>query len=214
MNNPGTINVLLVDDHPVVRDGYRRLLETTSEIRVQAEAGTGEEAYRLYFETKPDVLILDLSLPGSSGLETLRRIRCKDPDARVLVFSMHDSPLMVTRAMEAGAAGYLTKASAASQMVEAVREVAQGRSFLTPDLLPGLMAAKDRQPDPLRALTPREFQVFVRLAQGQAVSEIARTLNISRKTVGVHQTNIMHKLALRNTSELTRLAIRCGAIQA
>jgi len=207
------INVLLVDDHPVVRDGYRRLLETTSDIRVGAEAGTGEEAYSIYFEIHPDVLILDLSLPGISGLEALRRIRCKDPNARVLVFSMHDSPVMVTRAIEAGAAGYLTKASAASQMVNAVREVARGRSFLTPDLVPELIGARGRQSDPLQTLTPREFQVFLRLAQGEAVTEIARTLNISRKTVGVHQTNIMRKLALRNASELTRLAIRCGAIQ-
>ena len=213
MNDPGKIRVLLVDDHPVVRDGYKRLLESTPDIVVQAEAATGQDAYVTYFRVEPDVLILDLSLPGISGLESLRRIRARDPGARVLVFSMHDSPLMVTRAVEAGAAGYLTKSSAASQMVEAVREVARGRNFLPADLVPELISANAQRNDPLKALTPREFQVFLRLAQGEPVAEIARVLVISPKTVGVHQTNIMKKLDLRNVSELTRLAIRCGAIQ-
>jgi two-component system invasion response regulator UvrY len=125
------IRVLLVDDHPVVRDGYRRLLASTPDIRVEAEAGSGDEAYASYFRIRPDVLVLDLNLPGMSGLECIRKIRAKHPDAGILVFSMHDSPTMVSRALESGAAGYLSKSSAASEMIDAVRDVADGKRFVS-----------------------------------------------------------------------------------
>jgi two-component system invasion response regulator UvrY len=207
------IGVLLVDDHPVVRDGYRRLLHTTQDISVVAEAGSGEEACARYFEMHPDVVVMDLSMPGLGGLESMRRILDRDPEARILVFSMHESPLMLTRALEAGAAGYLTKSSAATEMIDAVRSVAQGSAFVSHDLVPELVSARRHSPDPLQRLTPREFQVFLRLAQGQTVSEIARVLNISPKTAGVHQTNLMKKLELHNVSELTRLAIRSGVME-
>ncbi len=207
------LRVVLVDDHPVVRDGYRRLLESTSDICVEAEASSGEEAYARYLETDPDVLIIDLTLPGISGIETIRRICLRDPSAKILVFSMHDSSAMVTRAMEAGASGYLTKSSAATEMVDAIRAVAQGRSFVSPHLIQDLVKRKSTSEDPLKELTTREFQVFVRLAQGQTVTEIAELLHISPKTVGVHQTNIMRKLKLRNVAELTRLAIRFGVVK-
>lgn len=209
----GYINVLLADDHPIVRDGYRRLLESTPDIRVEAEVSSGEEACTGYLALRPDVLIIDLSLPGISGIEAIRRIRQHEPDARILVFSMHDSPVMVTRALEAGAAGYLTKSSAAAEMIDAVREVARGRPFLGGGLVQDFVATKMNADDPLKGLTPREFQVFSRLAQGQVVNEIAEVLCISPKTVGVHQTNIMKKLNLRNASELTRLAMRCGVLE-
>jgi two-component system invasion response regulator UvrY len=205
--------VILVDDHPVVRDGYRRLLESTSDIRVEAEASSGEEAYARYFETDPDVLIIDLALPGISGIETIRRIRLRDSAAKILVFSMHDSPTMVRRALEAGAAGYLTKSSAAIEMVNAIRAVAQGSSFVSPHLIQDLVTRRRTSDDPLNELTPREFQVFLRLAQGQTVAEVAELLSISPKTVGVHQTKIMTKLKLRNVAELTRLAIRCEVLK-
>jgi two-component system invasion response regulator UvrY len=207
------IRVLLVDDHPVVRNGYRRLLHSTEDILVVAEAGTGEEAYALYFDVHPDVVILDLSMPGIGGLEIMRRIRARDPSACILVFSMHESPLMLTRALEAGAAGYVTKSSAASEMVDAVHAVARGRPFVCRELVPELVATQQQSPDPMQRLTPREFQVFMYLAQGQTVSEIARVLCISPKTVGVHQTNLMKKLELHNLSELTRLAIQSGVMQ-
>jgi two-component system invasion response regulator UvrY len=207
------LRVLLVDDHPIVRHGYRRLLESTPDIRVEAEAASGEDAYARYFEIRPDVLIIDLSMPGISGIEAIKRIRAREPKAKILVFSMHDSPLMVTRALEAGATGYLSKSSAAAEMVVAVREIAQGRAFLSPGLVGDFVAARVASEDPLEGLTPREFQVFLRLAQGQGVSEIAEVLCISPKTAGVHQTNIFKKLKLRNLSELTRLAIRCGVLE-
>jgi two-component system invasion response regulator UvrY len=212
MTDMQTIRVLLVDDHPVVRDGYRRLLASTEDIRVIAEAGTGEEACDAYCRSGPDVLILDLNLPEMSGLECIRRIRAKDPQARILVFSMHDSPTMVTRALESGAAGYVSKSSAASEMVDAVRNVANDRRYVSHSLVSDLVNQKTPASDPLNRLTKREFEIFLRLAQGEPVAEIARVLTISPKTVGVHQTNIMKKLSLRNAADLTRLAIRCEVI--
>lgn len=210
----GSIKVMLIDDHPVVRDGYARLLENTPDIRVAGEADNGEMGCELYPECQPDVVILDLSMPGIGGLETLRRIRAKDPTAQVLVFSMHDSETLILRAMEAGAAGYLTKQSGVEQMVEAVRQVAQGKMFIDPKHVPDLMRQRLKPSDPLQALSPREFQLFRLLAEGHSVVEIAETLSLSPKTVGVHHTNILKKLGLHNAAQLTRLAIRYDVIQA
>ncbi len=208
------ITIMLVDDHPVVRDGYRRLLEGASDLRVVAELDSGEAACQQYTSLQPDVVVLDLNMPGMGGLEAIRRIRAKDPEARILVFSMHDSQTMVKRAVEAGAAGFLTKSSAPSQMLEAVRQVARGQSFLNHYLMPNLFNPRSGSGDPLQQLSKREFQIFRDLAAGKSVQGIADTLSISPKTVGVHQTNIMKKLKLRNAAELTRLAIRCGVIDA
>ncbi len=213
MSRSKHITALLVDDHPVVRDGYRRLIDNTPDLQVIAEANDGEEACTLYNEHNPDVVVLDLSMPGIGGLETIRRIKARDADARILVFSMHDSKVMITRAMEAGAAGYLTKQSAAGQMVDAIRQVAEGKPFLDQAVVPDIVHSQLTGEDPLAKLSKREFQVFRNLAEGRPVVEIAGLLSISPKTVGVHQTHIMKKLSLRNGAELTRLAIRCGVIQ-
>lgn len=213
METDKLIKVLLVDDHPVVRDGYRRLLENSPDIKVVAEAGSGEEVCKMYSEVNPDIVVLDLNMPGIGGIETMRRLFAKDPGARILVFSMHDSETMVARALEAGAAGYLSKSSVAPQMVDAVRKVSQGKMFLNHNLAPKVLETNLRGSDPLQVLTEREFQVFRQLAEGLSVQEIAATLSISPKTAGVHQTHIMKKLELRNVAELTRLAIRSGVIQ-
>ena len=212
MKVSGKINVLLVDDHPIVRDGYRLLLENTPDIQVVGEAESGEQACHLYEKISPDVVILDLNMPGMGGLETIRRLLIKNSKARILVFSMQDSQSILQRALEAGAVGYLTKASASSQMVEAVQQVAQGKAYLDHNLVSKVMRSFSGDGDPLRKLTQREFEVFQNLANGSSVSEIAEALYISPKTVGVHQTNIMKKLSLRNTAELTRLAIQCHVI--
>jgi two-component system invasion response regulator UvrY len=209
------ITVLLVDDHPVVCDGYRRLLETEPDIRVVAEAGDGETGCGQYKRHAPDVVVLDLSMPGIGGLETMRRIRAYDPGAHILVFSMHDSEAMVRHALQAGATGYLTKQGGMGQMVRAVREVARGMQFIDAKCA----AAKECGPappipdDPLQALSPREFQLFKLMAEGHSVSDIAATLSISPKTAGVHHTNIMKKLGLHNLSQVVRLAIRCNVIE-
>ncbi len=206
------ISVLLVDDHPVVRDGYRRMLENTSEICVVAEAGDGETACAAYVKLKPDVVILDLSMPGIGGLETIRRLKTLDPAARILVFTMHDNETVIRRTLEAGAVGYLTKASGMGQMVEAVRKVAMGTRFIDSTQIGGLIhnAISGASTGPLRTLSAREFQLFQRFAEGQSVAEIAAALSISPKTVGVHHANIMKKLDLQNAAQLVRLAIRCN----
>lgn len=208
------ITVMLVDDHPVVRDGYRRLLESYPGITVVAEADDGETACTQYAEVHPDIVVLDLNMPGIGGLETIRRLRAKDSKAKILMFTMHESKVMVNRALEAGAAGYLMKSSPAEEMVEAVSQVFVGKTFLDHDLPADIQRAPLSDNDPLNILTKREYQIFCVLAEGRSVSEIAQLISISPKTVGVHQTNLMNKLKLKNAAELTRLAIRCGSIEA
>ena len=209
------ITVLLVDDHPVVRDGYRRLLENTPDIRVVAEADDGETGCAHYKEYAPDVVILDLSMPGIGGLETIRRIKAQHPEARILIFSMHGSETMIQRVLEAGAAGYLTKKSGMGQMVAAVRQVARGELFIEAEQAVS-MALRKQSPsseEPLHMLSKREFQLFKLLAEGCSSSEIAATLSISPKTVGVHHANIMKKLKLQNTAQIVRLALRNNIIE-
>ena len=209
------ITVLLVDDHPVVRDGYRRLLETEPNIKVVAEADDGETGCVHYAKYAPEVVILDLSMPGIGGLETIRRIKAQDANARILVFSMHGSETMIQRALGAGATGYLTKQSGMGQMVKAVREVARGEPFVDAEYASGVASRKlFASPEyPLHVLSTREFQLFKLLAEGHSISEIAATLCISPKTVGVHHTNIMKKLGFQNNAQIVRLALRCNVIE-
>lgn len=212
--NHHSIRVLLVDDHPVVRGGYRRLLENFNDIEVVGEAQDGEEALRLYDNSGPDVVIMDLNMPGMGGFEATTRIKARYPKAQILVFSIHDSPLMIRRAIDAGAKGYLTKASVATQMVDAVRAVANGEPYFNREALPAIVRNFNKNDkSPFESLTRREFEVFYRLAEGRSVHQIAEDFTISPKTVGVHQTNIMKKLQLHKATELTRLAIRLGVIK-
>jgi len=210
----GITRALLVDDHGVVREGYRRLLENTADIRIIEEADCGEAALDHLHKGQFDVVVLDLNMPGIGGMETLRRMRAKWPEMPILVFSMHTSRTMVSRALEAGACGFLSKRSAAAEMVEAVRAVAQGQAFLSAELVTGIVKAqKGGGNEPLASLTPREFQIFRHVAEGDSAQVIAERLSISPKTVGVHQSNIMRKLELDNAVQLTRFAIRHGVIQ-
>lgn len=206
------ITVLLVDDHPVVRDGYRRLLDNTPDIRVIAETSDGENACLAYAEHSPSVVILDLNMPGIGGMETIRRIKARDANARILVFTMHDTETLIMRTLEAGATGYLTKQGGIAQMVEAVRQVAQGKPFIDPKHVTSMATRQlfDSAEDPLRVLSTREFQLFQLFAEGRSVAEVASTLSISPKTVGVHHSHIMRKLGLENSAQLVRLAIRCN----
>lgn len=210
-----SIKVLLVDDHPVVRDGYRHLLENTPDIHVVAEANDGETGCALYRRHAPDVVILDINMPGIGGLETLRRIMAFDPDARILIFSMHGDRTMLVRALEAGATGYLTKQCGMGKMVEAVRQVAQGNFLIDSNHVKNAASGEQSVPadDPLSRLSRREFQIFKLLAEGNSVAEIAANISISPKTVGGHHTSIMKKLELSNHSQLTRLAIRCNILE-
>jgi len=209
----GVIKVLLTDDHEVVRAGYRRLLESTPDIRVVAEAASGEAAYQRYFECKPDLAIMDLTIPGIGGLESSRRILSRDTEARILVFSVHENEVMLSRAMDIGVLGYISKRSASRVMIEAVRKVASGDVYIGQEMMVHLVKRKTTaNSDIIGGLTSREFEVFRLLADGKTVSEIAKVLKISPKTVGHHVTQVKSKLAISNVSGLTKLAIRLGII--
>ena len=208
-----TIRVLLTDDHEVVRAGYTRLLESTSDIDVIAEASSGEEACTNYFECRPDVLIMDLNMPGMGGLEACRRIRARDPKANILVFSVHENEVMLERALDAGIKGYISKRSASRVMIQAVRKVAAGEVYVGEEMMSHLVGQrKSEDGGQLKDLTPREFEVFRLLADSKSVNEIAGILNISPKTVGHHMTHIKEKLGISNIAGLTHLAIRLGII--
>lgn len=209
MSPAKTIKVFLVDDHEVVRAGYRRLLEATPGIIVIAEASDGESAYTDFFENRPDVLVMDLSMPGVGGLEASRRILAKDKSARILVFSVYENEVFLSRALDMGVLGYISKRSASQVMIDAVQTVAAGEVYVGQEMMPYLVNARtSTEGDPLSQLTPREFEIFLLLADSKSVNQIGELLNLSPKTVGHHCTSIKSKLNITDIAGLTRLAIR------
>ncbi len=210
------IRVMLVDDHAVVRTGFRLLLQAQTEVVVVAEAESGEVACQRYLEIAPDVVVLDLAMPGMGGLEALRRIRAHHPQARVLALSAHDDPMHARRALREGALGFLSKRSAPEALIEAVTTVGAGRRYIDVSLAQKLALADldGGTKSPIERLSEREFEVFVRLARGETVQRIAEDLKLSASTVGTHLYNIKQKLEVVNQSELTLLAIRHGLIEA
>jgi two-component system, NarL family, invasion response regulator UvrY len=210
------ISVMLVDDHAVVRTGFRLLLQSQPEISVIGEAESGEAALQKYVELTPDVVVMDLAMPGMGGLEATRRIRARNPHARVLALSAHDDPMHARRALREGALGFLSKRSAPEALLEAVTTVAGGRRYLDPALAQKLALAdiEGATKSPIERLSEREFEVFIRLARGATVQKIAEDLKLSASTVGTHLYNIKQKLDVANQSELTLIAIRHGLIEA
>ena len=210
------IRVLLVDDHAVVRTGFRLLLQSQPDITVVAEAQSGEAACQMYAELTPDVVVMDLGMPGMGGLEALRRIRARNSAARVLALSAHDDPMHARRALREGALGFLSKRSAPEALIEAIASIAAGRRYLDPDLAQKLALAEieGATRSPIEQLSEREFEVFIRLAGGATVQKIADDLKLSASTIGTHLYNIKQKLGVVNQSELTLLAIRHGLIVA
>ncbi len=209
------ITLMLVDDHPIVRSGFCRLLEGQKNFQVVAEAGDGETGCILYQEFKPDILILDLSLPGITGIETISRIKEQDEAARILIFSMHNNKTMLSKALKAGALGYVTKNSGIKVLVEAITQIKAGKLYVSADLLANDTndsLITDFQYNPLSVLTEREFQIFKLLAEGNSCRKIADRIAISPKTVSVHHTNIMKKLDLHNPVQLIHLAIKNNII--
>ena len=210
------ISVLLIDDHPVVLSGYRRLIESTTDFCLVADADNGETGCTLYELHHPDVTIVDLNMPGIDGIETIRRIKTKNPTAKILVFSMHCNKTMVKRALEIGATGFLTKQSDAPQLVEAIRKVSQGQPYIDPILVQTILTGNllgDNYNAPLGILSKREFQLFKLFAEGNSCAQIAEMISISPKTVGVHHANIMKKLELRNAAQLVHMAIKYDVLQ-
>ncbi len=209
----GTINVMLVDDHAVVRMGFRLLLEGSSDIKVVGEAESGEEACRKYPELKPDVVVMDISMPGIGGIEAIDRILAREPAARILVLSAHEDAMHARRVLKAGAAGYLTKRSAAEALMQAIRQVQQGKTFLEPEIAQQLaMQQLNGERNPVDMLSEKEFKVFLALAKGQSVAEIAEIMSLSPRTIGTHLYNIKQKLGASNSAELAIIAIRAGLL--
>ncbi|MFQ5660703.1 MAG: response regulator [Gammaproteobacteria bacterium] len=209
------IGILLVDDHAVVRAGYRMLLQSTDNIDILAEAESGEEACRYYAELNPDVVVMDLSLPGMGGLEAIRRIVARDAKAKILVFSMHEEPVFADQALNAGAKGYITKSGAPEILVEAINTLAGGKLYLDKEIAQRLAFQKIRDKDaPFSNLSTREFEIFCLLAEGLNTSEIAKRLSLSYKTVANYSTQIKGKLDVNTVAEITRLAIRHKIVEA
>jgi two-component system invasion response regulator UvrY len=208
------IGVMLVDDHAVVRMGFRMLLEGSQDIKVLGEADSGEDAVRQFAEIKPDVIVMDISMPGIGGLEAIDRILAKDPNMRILALSAHEDAMHARRVLKAGAVGYLTKRSAAEELMHAIRVVHQGKTYLEPGIAQQMAVEQvSGQRNPVDTLSEKEFKVFLSLARGQSVQDIADVMSLSPRTVGTHLYNIKQKLGASNSAELAIIAIRAGLIE-
>jgi DNA-binding NarL/FixJ family response regulator len=203
------IRIVVADDHTIVREGLKQLLSAAPDLSVVGEAQNGREVLERIRALEFEVLLLDMSMPGKSGIELIKQVRAEKPRLRVLVLSMHEEQQYAVRAIRAGAAGYLTKDSASAQLVSAIRKVAGGGAFITEPVAQQL--ALDAMPQtegpPHSALSDREFQVFRELVSGKTVSDIAAGLNLSVKTVSTHKARIMQKMNMSNPAELIRYAI-------
>jgi len=210
------IRVLLVDDHAVVRTGFRLLLQSQPEMSVIAEAESGEAACQRYLELQPDIVVMDLAMPGMGGLEALRRILAHHPQARVLTLSAQDDPMHARRALREGALGFLSKRSAPEALIDAVSMVAAGQRYIDTSVAQNLALDEidGAGKSVIERLSEREFEVFIRLARGASVQRIAEDLRLSPSTVGTHLYNIKQKLRVSNQSELTLIAIREALIEA
>jgi len=205
------IRLLLVDDHPVVRAGYGHLLEQDGDMAVVAQAACVDDACALYATHEPDVTVTDLAMPGSSGLELIRRLREGDAQARTLVFSMHDTDRMVQRALALGALGFVSKSSAPESLIDAVHSVRAGRRYLSPGLARRL-ADGVAQAEAFDSLTQREFEIFRLLSHGESLAACAGALHLSQKTVSNLQSLIKDKLGVQTTAAMAHLALRHGLI--
>lgn len=210
-----TLNLMLIDDHLLVRAGFKRLLMTFDNMAVVAEASSGEEALNVYKLHQPDIVILEINIPGMGGMETIKRFLDKYPKAKIIVLTAHEELIYLKRALAFGALGYLSKKSAHQTLHDAVKTVAQKKRFVEPDLSQKLFLSElDGGIDPLEDLSAREFGVFLQFAKGLSLPHVAERLNLSESTVSTHLYSIKQKLQLVNNSELILLARRLGLIHA
>ena len=208
------VNIVLVDDHAVVRAGVKRLLEQQTSFDVIGEAESGEKAYQLFNELKPDVMVMDLSMPGMGGLEAIRRILMRHERAKILVLSMHEDLSFANQALKLGAKGYLIKNALADDLVKSIEMISKGEVFLSDEIAKKMaMQSISGDRDPIHELSAREFEIFRLLAEGFEIDAIAETLNISSKTVSNYQTMIKQKLNINTPVELIRYAIKAGVIK-
>ena len=204
------IRVVIADDHTILREGLKQLLQAAPDLQVVGEAADGHEVVRAVRDLEFDVLLLDMSMPGRSGMELIRQVKSEKPKLRVLVLSMHEEHQYAVRAIRAGASGYLTKESAATLLVAAIRKVGSGGAFISADVAEQLALAAMPHADvlPHATLSDREFQVFQLLVAGAGVTQIAGDLSLSVKTVSTHKARLMEKLGVANQAELIHYALR------
>jgi DNA-binding NarL/FixJ family response regulator len=209
------IRVLIADDHGIVRSGLRMLIDRQKDMEVVGEASDGVDAFELTQARRPHVAVLDVSMPRMTGLQAAREIRAHSPDTRVLLLSMHDDERYFFEGLEAGAAGYVLKRAADTDLIGAVRTVANGRTFLSGDAQATLMREwEEGRAEPADPLTPRELEVVKLIAEAYTNRQIAETLKLSEKTVESHRANVLSKLGMRDRVELVRYAIRRGLVEA
>ena len=207
------INVILADDHAVVRMGFRLLLQDTDDIAVVGEAQSGEEVIKLLNTREADIIVMDLSMPGIGGLETISRIVSKEKFPKILILSAHEDAIHPKRSLKAGANGYLSKRGAAEELIKAIRQIHSGNMYIEPSIAQKVaMSQMGGETSPVEVLSEREFDVFMALASGKTVNQIAETLHLSPRTVGTHLYNIKQKLNASNQTELALIAIKSGLI--
>ena len=210
-----TIRIMIVDDHAIVREGLRRILAATPDLIVVGEAEDGLSALQQLEECKPDVVMVDISMPGMSGIELIGRIHQVRPEIAILVLSMHKEEQFAVRALKAGAAGYLTKDCAPEQLAQAIHQISSGGRFITPEVAEALAntIAPSLMETPHKQLSNREFQVFRMLATGKSINDIARDLSLSANTISTHKSRLMNKIGVDNNAELVHYAIKHQIIQ-
>ena len=207
------LTLLLVDDHAVVRSGFKVLLQTWDDVDVVAEANSGEEALPLYTLHRPEVVVMDIAMAGMGGIEAAKRLLALDPQVRVLALSAHEDSSYAKRALQAGALGYLSKRSAPEVLIDALRMVARHQRFIDPIIAQRMANQRnDSDTQDIDKLSPREFEVFILLAKGRSVLDISQALGLSASTVGTHLYKVKQKLQLSNQSEMTLLAMRHGLL--
>lgn len=206
------IRIVLADDHAIVREGLKWILSSAGGFEVVGEAADGAEVMQRVRDCDPDLLVLDLSMPGRSGMEVIKLVRAERPRVRILVLSMHQETQYAVRAIKSGAHGYLTKESAPAELAQALRKIAAGGAYVTAEVAQQLAlgAMPGTEKPPHESLSAREFEVFQQLVAGASVTDIAHRLHLSVKTVSTHKSNLMHKLGIDNASDLVRYAIRHG----
>lgn len=207
------IRVLLADNHVIMRAGLRRIFEESNEIDVVAEAHSGEQAYKLFGEFMPDVLVMELSMPKMGGLESLGRIKSRHPQAKVIIISMDENVTYAIHALAAGAMGYISKSGGTDDLIKAVNAAAEGKNYLSAVMAMQVALKNTLENDPMQTLSTREFEVFRLLATGQTVEEIAKRLNVCQKTVANYQTLLKQKLGINSPIDLVRLAVKNDVIK-
>ena len=209
------IRIVVADDHTIVREGLKQILASANDLEVVGEASDGHEAMERVRALDFDLLLLDMSMPGKSGIELIKQVHAEKPKVKILILSMHEEQQYAVRAIRAGASGYLTKDSASRQLVEAIRKIAGGGAFISAEVAQQLaLGAMPDAKGPLHAaLSDREYQVFMLIAEGRSISDIAEQLNLSVKTVSTHKANVLQKMNMSTTGELIRYAIANGLVQ-